>query len=73
MQVKQVFTASGYEKMVLSMNEWMAEQGYAPFAHVVEVSPKRYQLNLLTDADGVPRTPEVEAVVEFLKQLCTNG
>ena len=49
--------------MVLSMNEWMTEPGYEPFAYVVEVSPQRYQLKLLTDADGVPCTPEVAAVV----------
>ena len=53
-QVKQGRTAAGYEKMVLRMNEWMTEQGYEPFAEVVEVSPKRYRLELLED-DGVPQ------------------
>jgi hypothetical protein len=36
-QVKQVRTAAGYEKMVLRINDWMVEQGYTPFCHVVEV------------------------------------
>ena len=44
--MKQVFTASGYEKMVLSMNEWMTDQGYEPFAHVVEITPQRYSKEL---------------------------
>jgi hypothetical protein len=35
--VKQVRTAAGYEKMVLRINDWMVEQGYTPFCHVVEV------------------------------------
>ena len=36
-QVKQVRTAAGYEKMVLRINDWMVEQDYTPFCHVVEV------------------------------------
>ena len=70
-QVKQGRTAAGYEKMVLRMNEWMQEQGYEPFAEVVEVSPKRYRLELLED-DGVPRVPLLEAVVEFLVGMTTG-
>lgn len=57
--------------MVLSMNEWMAEQGYEPFAHVVEVTPQRYQLEVLTD-DGVPRTPELEGIIEFLNGMASG-
>ena len=70
-QVKQTRTAAGYEKMVLRVNEWMVEQGYEAFAHVVEVSDKRYHLELLSD-DGVPRVPSLEAVLEFLIGMSTG-
>ena len=36
------------------MNDWMAEQNYEPFCHVVEVTPKRYRVELLAD-DGEVR------------------
>eukprot|EP00966_Prymnesium_polylepis_P113624 2627112-Prymnesium_polylepis.1 len=65
-KVKQVNTASAYERMVLSANMWMVEQGYEAFCRVVEVTPQRYKVELIADEGGVPRTPEVEAVVEFL-------
>ena len=71
-QVKQVNTAATYEKMALSINEWMTEQGYEPFAEVVEVTPKRYELKLLTETDGSPRVPSVEAIVDFLIGMSTG-
>ena len=64
-QVKQTRAAASYEKMVLRVNEWYVEQGYESFCHVVEVTPKRFEVQLLVD-DGVPRTPSVEGAVEFL-------
>jgi hypothetical protein len=66
LQMKQTWTAARlYEKMVLRVNEWIVEQGYEAFIHVVEVSPHRYELQLLAD-EGVPRTPAVDGVIEFL-------
>ena len=62
--MKQVFSAAGYEKMVLRINSWMVEQGYDAFAEVVEVTPHRYELKILAD-DGVPRTREVDGLIEF--------
>ena len=53
-QVKQARTASSYEFKVLRMNDWMVEQKYEPFCHVVEVSAKRYCVELLAD-DGEVR------------------
>ena len=53
--MKQANIAATYEKMVLSINEWMTEQGYEAFAEVVEVAPKRFELKLLIEADGSPR------------------
>ena len=41
-QVKQVRTADAYETMVLTVNEWILEQGFEAFCHVVEVAEKRY-------------------------------
>ena len=49
--------------MVLNVNEWTVQQGFPPFCHVVEVSEKRFRVELILDADGVPRVPELEAVI----------
>lgn len=70
-QVKQVRTAAAYEKMVLTAHEWMVEQGYEPWAQVVEVEEKRYRLELLAD-DGVPRVPTLEGIIEFLIGMTTG-
>ena len=43
-QVKQVRTSAAYEKMVLTVNEWIVEQGFEAFCHVVERK---------SDTDGV--------------------
>eukprot|EP00966_Prymnesium_polylepis_P185913 4309346-Prymnesium_polylepis.2 len=51
---------------------WMTEQGYEPLCHVVEVTPKRYRVELLTDELGAPITSEVEAVVEFLSGMASG-
>ena len=48
-------TAAGYEKMVLTVNEWIAEQGYDAFAEVVEMTPQRYRVQLISE-EGTPRT-----------------
>ena len=53
------------------INEWAVEQGYQPFCHVVEVSVKRYQLELLADA-GIPRVPSPELIIEFVMGM-TQG
>ena len=45
--MKQARAAAAYEKMALRINDWMVEQGYEPFGHVVEVAEKRYRLELL--------------------------
>jgi hypothetical protein len=65
-QVKQGQTAATYEKMTLRIHEWLVEHGYEPFAEVVEASTKRYKLQLLANECGVPCTPTVEGVVDFL-------
>ena len=70
-QVKQGRTASSYEFKVLRINDWMVEQEYTPFCRVVEVSPKRYRVEVLAD-DGVPRVPSVEAVIEFFIGMTTG-
>ena len=70
--MKQANTAATYEKMVLSINEWMTEQGYEAFAEVVEVAPKRFELKLLIEADGSPRMPSVESIVDFLIGMSTG-
>ena len=70
-QVKQTRTAAAYEKMVLRINAWLVEQEYEPFARTVEVSPGRYQLELISD-DGVPRVPMLEAVIEFMLGMSTG-
>ena len=70
-QVKQGRTASSYEFKVLRINDWMVEQEYTPFCRVVEVSPKRYRVEVLAD-DGVPRVPSVEAVIEFFIRKLKN-
>ena len=70
-QPKQANTAASYEKMALTMHEWMVAQGYEQWAHVVEVEPQRYRLELLAD-EGTPRVPTVEAVVEFLIGMSTG-
>ena len=57
--------------MVLRINEWTREQGFEPFCHVVEVSVKRYRLELLAD-EGVPRVPSLEAVIEFVIGMTTG-
>ena len=72
LQVKQARTAAAYEKMVLRVNAWMVEQEYEPFAHTVEVAPGRYRVELLQDA-GVPRVPQMEAVIEFLIGMSTGA
>ena len=69
-QVKQTRTAAAYEKMVLRINAWLVEQEYEPFARTVEVSPGRYQLELISD-NGVPRVPMLEAVIEFMMGMST--
>ena len=57
--------------MVLRINAWLVEQEYEPFVRTIEVSPGRYQLELLSD-DGVPRVPTLEAVIEFLIGMSTG-
>ena len=69
--MKQARAAAAYEKMALRINDWMVEQGYEPFGHVVEVAEKRYRLELLAD-DGVPRVPSLEALIEFLIGMTTG-
>ena len=71
LQAKQVQCAAAYERAVLRINEWAVEQGYQPFCHVVEVSVKRYQLELLADA-GIPRVPSPELIIEFVMGM-TQG
>ena len=71
-QVKQVRTAAAYEKMVITINDWMVQQGFPAFCHVVEVAEQRYRAELLVDEDGVPRVPEVEAVIQFLIGMTTG-
>ena len=70
-QPKQTRTAAGYEKMVLTMNEWMVDQGYKAFAHVVEVTQKRYRLELQT-VTGKPQVPRLEAIIESMMGMA-NG
>jgi len=69
--VKQARTSAGYEKMVLRMNEWLVEHDYDAFCDVVEVSEKRYRVELMVD-DGVPRVPELTGVIEFLIGMTTG-
>ena len=70
-QVKQTLTAAGYEKMVLRTNAWMVKQGYETFWEVVEVSPKRYSLELCVRR-GRPCVPKLKAVIEFLIGMSTG-
>ena len=56
-QVVQTRTLAGYEKMVLTVNEWLVEQTYDAFADVIEVEVGRYMLQIITD-DGVPKKRE---------------
>jgi len=68
---KQTRTAAGYEKMVLTVNDWMVEQGYEAFAHVVQVTPKRYRLQLRT-VKGKPQVPSLEAIIEFVMGMASG-
>ena len=49
----------------------VVKEGYEPFCQVVEVTPKRFEVQLLVD-DGVPRTPALQAIVEFLMGMTTG-
>ena len=70
-QVVEVHSLSGYEKSVMTVNEWIKTHGYEPFAEIVEVEPQRYKLQLLAD-DGVPRVPEEDAIIEFFIGMKTG-
>lgn len=63
-ELKQRRTAASYEKRVGLFNDWSTHARYDSFCSWVEVSPGRFELQLIVD-DGVPRTPTVASLLEF--------
>jgi len=63
-ELKQRRTAAAYEKRVGLFNDWATHSRYDSFCSWVEVSPGRFELQLIVD-DGVPRTPTVASLLEF--------
>ena len=51
-QVVQTRTLAGYEKMVLTVNEWLVEQTYDAFADVIEVEVGRYKLQIRCSSES---------------------